>query len=116
MTPLVAVNRTPTVCPLCGSSLSLPLGSKAKPGMVVQTCKNLQHCGRSVWTEREDVRTEPIVDDGSRHGRMFQIDAPPVLVAPNRWRTPAQIARLARHELRALNLSDRKLAAAGGDR
>lgn len=124
MTPIpIAVNRTPATCPDCGSALSMPLGSKARPGMVVQTCKNLQHCGRSVWSSAAEIVTEPVVDDGSRHGR-FQLPAtsepaPPAVVAPNRWASMgrmARIARLSRRELEALNQQDRRLAAAGGDR
>jgi hypothetical protein len=110
MTPVLVVsNTTPTHCPDCGGSLSMPLGSKARPGMVVQTCKNYQACGRAVWSATPAV-TAPVVDDSSRHGRMFQIDAPPRLVAPNRWK------RFTDAELAAVNQQDRKLAASGGDR
>lgn len=110
MTPVLVVNNTtPTSCPSCGGALSLPTGSKARPGMVVQTCKNYQTCGRAVWSAAPVV-TAPVVDDGSRHSRMFQVDAPPRLVAPNRWK------RFSDSELAAVNQADRKLAAAGGDR
>lgn len=107
---LIAVNTTPTVCPDCGGKLSMPLGSKARPGMVVQTCKSYQTCGRSVWSPVAAVVAEPVIDDGSRHGRMFHVDAPPRLVAPNRWK------RFSDSELATVNQQDRKLAAAGGDR
>lgn len=110
MTPvLVVTNSTPTSCPDCGESLSMPLGSKARPGMVVQTCKNYQKCGRAVWSSVPAV-APVVVDDGSRHSRMFQVDAPSRLVAPNRWK------RFTDSELATINQRDRKLAAAGGDR
>lgn len=110
MTPvLVVTNTTPATCPDCGSALSSPHGSKARPGMVVQTCKNYQACGRAVWSSPPIV-TAPVVDDGSRHARMFQVDAPKRLTAPNRWK------RFSDSELAAVNQQDRKLAASGGDR
>lgn len=113
---LVAVNTTPTVCPDCDSPLSMPIGSKARPGMVVQTCKNYQHCGRAVWSALPVVLA-PVVDDGSRHGRMFlpstsEPEPAPLNTKPN-W---TSVGRMARRELAAMNQRDRKLAAAGGDR
>ena len=68
---LVAFNTTPSTCPDCGGALSMPLGSKARPGMVVQTCKNYQVCGRAVWSAVGTVITEPVIDDGSRHARFL---------------------------------------------
>jgi hypothetical protein len=110
MTPvLVVTNTTPATCPDCGDVLSMPLGSKARPGMAVQTCKNYQACGRAVWSSLPII-TAPVIDDGTRHARMFQVDAPPKLVAPDRWK------RFSDSELASVNQSDRKLAAAGGDR
>lgn len=110
----MAINETPTTCPDCGGRLSLPLGSRSRPGQVVQTCKNYQACGRAVWSAAADVVTEPIVDDGSRHGRMFlpSTSEPelPKVVAPYRW------SRFSDAELATVNSGDRKLAAAGGDR
>lgn len=114
---LVVVNVTPTTCPDCGGALSMPLGSKARPGMVVQTCKEYQTCGRSVWSPVGAPIVAPVVDDGSRHARhllpMTSEPPPAPVVAPARW---ASVGRMARRELAALNLRDRKLAAAGGDR
>lgn len=106
-----AVNTTPTTCPDCGSALSLPTGSQFRPGMVVQTCKNFETCQRAVWSSGGTVITN--IDDGRRHARMFQMTAPPRLVATKNW---TSVQRLALRELEALNRKDRKLAAAGGDR
>jgi len=114
---LVAVNSTPTACPDCTGQLSIPIASRSRPGMVVQTCRNYQACGRSVWSRVGTVVTERVVDDGSRHGR-FQLpstsepEPAPLNTKPN-W---FPMSRLARHELAAINQADRKLAAAGGDR
>lgn len=114
---LVAVNTTPTVCPDCGGALSHPLGSKARPGMVIQTCKNYQPCGRAVWSAVGEPRLAPVVDDGSRHGRMFlpstSEPAPAPLKTKPNW---TSVGRLARRQLAEMNRHDRKLAAAGGDR
>jgi hypothetical protein len=119
MTALVAVNTTPTVCPDCESPLSLPLGSRSRPGMVVQTCKNYQACGRAVWSPAAPAAAAD-VDDGSRHARhllpVTSEPEPPPVVAPNRWTSTRTLTRLARRELAVLNHQDRKLAAAGGDR
>ena len=112
MTP-IAVNTTPTVCPQCGGALSLPYGSRTKPGMVVQTCRNYQHCGESVWSEAP--ATPPVIaEDLTRHGRMFLPSTsepmPPKVIAPNRWK------RFSDSELVTVNQQDRKRAAAGGER
>lgn len=97
-------------CPDCGAPLSMPHVSRTRPDMAVQTCRNYQHCGRPVWSKAADVVTAPVVDDGSRHGRMFLVDAPKTLHAPNRWK------RFTDSELFEMNQQDRKLAAAGGER
>lgn len=113
---LVAVNSTPTVCPDCNGALSMPMASKARPGMVVQTCKNLQHCGRSVWSEVGTVIVEKVVDDGRRHGR-FQLPSPHE--PEPRYRTKpnwASVRSIAQREINRLIQTDRKVAAAGGDR
>lgn len=115
MTLILVADRPVTRCPDCDGPLSLPIRSR-KPGFVVQTCKNLPRCGKTVRTRVEDVVLEPDVDDGRRHGR-FQLPSPhepePTYSTEPNW-TP--IGKITPAELDALNLRDRKLAAAGGDR